>query len=203
MAITRRSIVQASFVAAAAVGFGAGIPAGAAKQDATPDAEALPVDVVYQRLRESTPTSPLFPSDYGDLAIIDWVDDNDTDLAGTVGAVFVQDTAKGERDEGMIGAYIVHPKIAQAKERIAEQTSDGGEDNAVTLFGRPTAQGQFDDGFSLIAVAQGFVIVSAIGMPAKRPGPEESLVDFRETDARALSHLAGLLDHLRLVLTAA
>jgi len=196
MAITRRSIVQASLVTAAALGTQAGV----ANQEATPATEALPVEEVLRLLRETTPASPLFPSDTGTLEVVDWVDDSDTDLAGTVGAVLVQDTSRGEGDEAFIGAYIVHPKVTQAEERLRDQTSDGGEDSAVTLFGHTAANGQFPDGFSLIAVVQGFVIVSAIGMPVEPLGPDEpGSTRFAETGPRALGHLAGLLDHLRLL----
>jgi hypothetical protein len=60
---------------------------------------------------------------------------------------------------------------------------------------------QSGDGSSLLAVVQGTVIVSAIGIPAEGRGPDQpNQAATGETDNRALANLAGLLDHLRMVL---
>ncbi|MGC4192081.1 MAG: hypothetical protein QM589_13090 [Thermomicrobiales bacterium] len=197
MIVTRRSLVQGAILAPA---LSAGSSASA-QEDATPAGEeALSVDEVVWRLRTRPILSPLFPSDTGELAVLDWVDDGDEDLDGTAGAFLIQDTAKGDDDNALIGAYIVHPTVRSAEERMQQQATDGRDEHPMTLLGRSGASAQYPDGYSLVAVVDGFVIVSATGGTLATGPDAPDVTDFREADARALTHLAGLLDHLRTVM---
>jgi hypothetical protein len=198
---TRRSLIQT--VAIAGVMSSRLTPALAqagATPEATPD---LDPEQILELLRTSPITSPLFPSDYGTLEILPWVDDSDKDLIGTVGAFLVQDTSQADAgsEAGLIGAYIVHPDAASAEESVAETGSDGRTTDTFTLFGDTGAWQQDSSGYSLVVITKGPVIVSAFGMPQTLLGPDETATDFRESDARAIGNLAGLLDHLRLVTT--
>lgn len=165
----------------------------------TPDAETP--EAIVLRLRETPITSPLFPRDAGDLAILDWVDDSDTDLANTVGAFLVQGPAAGDDGSPTLGAYMVHPTAESALAQFTQQPTDGDDELPLTLFGYTGGWGNYPDGTSLVAVAQGFVIVSAMGMGPQRGPDEPGATDFREADARALANLAGMLDHLRMVVS--
>lgn len=163
---------------------------------ATPDAETP--EAIVQRFRETSIVSPLFPRDAGELTIVDWVDDGDTDLVGTVGAFLVQGTGMKEP----IGAFMVHPTVESAQARFARQASDGGDDVPLTFFGYSGAWGHYSDGTSIVALVDGLVIVSALGKGPER-GPDEPLSDdHREADARSLANLAGMMDSLRLVMAA-
>lgn len=204
MVITRRSVMHVAATAGAtatALGLSATISAhqhaaAMVEGDGTPVATPAPIaaDELVSLLRSTPIDSPLFPRDAEALELTDWVDDNDEDLRGTLAGFMIQDTTKGDGDESFIGAYIVHPTAAQATERFVSQADGDGID----LFGRHAAWMQAPDGYSLIAVVEGPVIVSAFaGSPPAVDAP--AVTDFRETDARALSHLAGLLDHLRIV----
>jgi len=196
---TRRSLIQT--VAMAGVMSSRLTPA-LAQSDATPEATPeVDAEQIFQLLRASQITSPLFPSDSGALVLVDWVDDSDKDLIGTVGALLVQDTSKGDSEAGLLGAYIVHPTAASAEESIAQSAGDETTTESFTLFGDNASAQQDPSGYALIAIANGPVIVSAVGMPQSPLGPDETAVDFRESDARAIGNLAGMLDHLRLVLT--
>jgi hypothetical protein len=171
--------------------------AAQATPDATPAPEALPPEVIFDRLLESTITSPLFPSDTPGLTVIEWDDASDDDLDGVVGGLLVQ-SGSGD-DDPLVGVYIVHPAIAMARERIDIQTREpGGTTQRQDLFGyqgvwqhelpNPTAHiEEPGDRFSLLGVAVGPVIVSAVGEGG----------DLASNNVRALANLSGMLDHLR------
>lgn len=187
MRASRRSILQAFIVAGAAIPL---LEPVRAMASATPVADegGLSPEILNERLREVPISSPLFPSDTGSLSIVDWADTSDSDLVGTVGAMTIQDSTKG--DAGMIGAFIVHPSAESANARMSEIAPD-----QVMFFGSPAVTVQ-EDGYSLIAVVKGPVIISAIGLTSTPPLDGTGAYD--ETNARALGNLAGLLDHLRL-----
>jgi hypothetical protein len=189
MQASRRSIMQAFVVAGAAIPLLGPVRALAS---ATPEADegGLSPELLNERLRAIPVSSPLFPSDTGALTIVDWADTGDDDLVGTIGAMTVQDSAKGEA--GTIGAFIVHPSAESAQARMREIAPD-----QVMLFGNPAVTVQ-EDGYSLVAVVKGPVILSAIGTTLTPP--LDGTGAFDETDARALGNLAGMLDHLRLAM---
>ena len=199
MPATRRSLIRTLAITGV---MSSRLTPALAQSGATPEASPeVDPEQILVLLRASQITSPLFPSDSGAIALIDWVDDTDKDLIGTVGALLVQDTSKGESDGGLLGAYIVHPTAASAESSIAQSVEDETTTELFTLFGDKGAAQQDPSGYSLIVIANGPVIVSALGMPLAPLGPDETAVDFRESDARAIGNLAGLLDHLRLVLS--
>ena len=188
MHTSRRSIVRAFITAGAAFPL---LEPLRALASATPvaDEDGLSPAILNERLREVPVSSPLFPSDTGPLTIVDWADASDSDLVGTIGAMTLQDSAKSG-DEGMIGAFIVHPSAESAQARMREIAPD-----QVMLFGNPAVTAQ-EDGYSLVAVVKGAVIISAVGM-TRTPALDGTSANDAP-DARALGNLAGMLDHLRL-----
>lgn len=186
MRASRRSILQAFIVAGATIPFLEPVGALASATPAVGEGGMSP-EILNERLREIPVSSPLFPSDSGTLTIVDWADTSDDDLVGTVGAMTLQGSGKGEA--GTIGAFIVHPSAESAQARMREMAPD-----QVLLFGNPGVTEQ-EDGYSLVAVVKGPVIISAIGMTLAPP--PDGTGAFDETDARALGNLAGMLDHLR------
>lgn len=156
-------------------------------------------ETLYAQLLGSTITTPLFPSDYGPLAIVEWVDSSDTDLDGAIGGLLVQDTAKGDADDALIAVCIVHPTTESAISRLNETTDDGTRQ--VEILGRQGVWVQ-DGDYSLLGVVEGTMIVSAIGSSGEVAVPDGPAVSANgETDFRAMANLAGMLDHIRTVLT--
>lgn len=205
MTISRRTLVQTGQVATVAgvlAAWRTGAVAAQSTPVASPGSEPLPPEEVFQALLASEVTTPLFPADVGALGIVEWVDTSDTDLDGTIGGLLVRDTTKGDDDDtALVGAYIVHPTAAMAVERLTGPEAQDEGTNPVEILGRQGVWQQSGDGSSLLAVVQGTVIVSAIGIPAGGRGPDQPApAATGETDNRALANLAGLLDHLRLVL---
>ena len=172
----------------------------AQSQSATPGAELLPPEEILRRIQESPITSQVFPRVSGEMTVSPWDDSADTDLEGVLGAVLVSDSSLGEGDEAMVGAYIVHPTIASASERMQAQISDGPSESGLDLFGNSGGYMLSDDGYALIALAVGPVIVSAFAQaPGERMPDAPAEFDAMALVARVLGNLAGLLDHLRLV----
>jgi hypothetical protein len=162
---------------------------------ATPESgEPLPPEVLFERLRDTPVTTPLFPSNLAEIMILPWEDGNDDDLDGVVGGLLVQ----AEAPEGpvLLGVYIVHPTVAMAEERIRRDS--GGDVNQIDLLGRPGVWEQAsDDEMSnpslLLGVVDGVTIVSALAEGE----------DAGANDLRALSIRTGMLDHLRMASTPA
>jgi hypothetical protein len=160
---------------------------------ATPESgEPLPPEVLFERLRDTPVTTPLFPSDLDGIVIEPWEDSADDDLDGVVGGLLVQ--AGTDVDATLLGVYIVHPTFAMAEERIRRDS--GGDVNQIDLLGRPGVWEQAsDDEMSnpslLLGVVDGVTIVSALAEGE----------DAGANDLRALSILTGMLDHLRMVST--
>jgi hypothetical protein len=206
LTISRRTLVQAGQVATVAGILSASsrrTSAAAAQSTpvASPNSEPLPPEEVFQALLASEVTTPLFPADAGSLGIVEWVDSSDTDLDGTIGGLLVQDMEKGNDDAALIGACIVHPTSAMAVARLTNPEVIDSGTRPIDILGRQGMWQQSGDGSSLLAVVQGTVIVSAIGIPAEGRGPDQpNQTATGETDNRALANLAGLLDHLRMVL---
>lgn len=176
---------------------GSGLAQG---QSATPSAEPLHPEAILQRIQETPITSQVFPKDSGDMAVLPWDDSGDTDLEGVLGAVLVRDDSLGEGDEAMVGAYIVHPTITSARERMQAQLGDGPSESGLDLFGNQGGYMLSEDGFALIALAVGPVIVSAFAQVPGERGPDAPVeFDAMALEARALGNMAGLLDHLRQV----
>lgn len=188
MRASRRSILQAFIIAGAALPL---LEPVRALASATPVADegGLSPEILNERLREVPVSSPLFPSDTGPLTVVDWADTSDDDLVGTVGAMTIQDSAISG-DAGLIGAFIVHPSAESAQARMRVIAPD-----QVMLFDSP-AVAQHEGSYSLVAIAKGPVIISAIGMTLTPALDGTSENDA--PDARALGNLAGMLDHLRL-----
>jgi|GEM_PF-3170148 len=202
MNLTRRTLIRTGRVAALGAMLARWQPEIAMAQ-ATPAGRSASSEALYQTLLTSTISSPLFPSDTGPLEIVEWIDSGDSDLDGAVGGLLVQDTAK-EGDDALLAVMIVHPDPETARARL---TSDSGESmQTVEILGRPGVWIQEGE-YSLLGVAEGSMIVSAIGSIA---GAEPVNVDGRdgpalssngETDFRAMANLVGTLDHIRMVLT--
>lgn len=201
MELNRRSLVRGAIGAGATgIAIGIGHDAMAQSPPATPaTAGAETPDAIVAGLREMPITSPLFPRDSGDLTILDWVDEGDSDLEGAVAAFFVEGPPVGEDGKSMIGAYMVHATADVAAERFSQQLSDGQDERPAAIFEYPSGWGHYPDGAAVVGVVTGSVIVSAAAMGPKRGPDEPAVTDFREADARALANLAGMLDHLRMV----
>jgi hypothetical protein len=198
--LSRRTFLRTGQLTAVAGVLAAWQPVAASQATpaATPEGASSPPEALYQWLLSSTITSPLFPSDYGPLAIVEWVDDSDTDLDGVIGGLLVQDTTKGDADDAVIAACIVHPTAESAIARLTATTDD--ETRPVEILGRQGVWVQAGD-YSLLGVVEGSVIISAIGSSGEERAPDGPAVSTNgETDFRALANLAGMLDHMRMVL---
>lgn len=114
---------------------------------------------------------------------------------GSSGAFLVQ----GSAIEEPLGAFMIHPTVESAQERFGQALGDGDDEVGFTVFGYPGGWGHYSDGSTVLAVVDGFVIVSALAKGPTRGTDEPLATDFREADARVLAHLAGMLDHLRTV----
>jgi hypothetical protein len=188
MTVSRRTLTLAALASASAL-----LPGTLAAQEATPaaspEAEPLPPELIYEGLLASTITTPLFPSDTPSLNIVPWEDSGDTDLDGAIGGVLVQ---SGPNEEDAIGAYIVHPLIKQAQARLLPE---GDETATIQVLGysgawqsfAPTSRNESEEqSYSLIAISVNSVIVSSF-----TTGPDPAT-----NNLRALANLTGLLAHL-------
>ena len=171
---------------------------------ATPEAEALPPEQLFTALAETEVTTPLLPSDGGPYAIVPWEDDKDDDLTGTIGGLLMSDTSKGDTDAAFIGAYIVHPTVESAEARFNEVMHDPeAPDQDPMFFSFPGATSISDDGYGFVSLRIGPLLISAVAQSTARRGPDDPVeIDALALAARASAHLAGMLDHYRMVSSA-
>jgi hypothetical protein len=156
----------------------------------SPEAEPLPPEVLFERLRDTPVTTPLFPSDLAGIVIVPWDDTGDDDLDGVIGGLLVH-AGPGE-DAPLIGVYIIHPTFVMAEERLSPDAF--GDVTEFDVLGRTgvwqrETGDEFSEASTLLGVVEGVTIVSALAEGD----------DAGANDLRALSILSGLLDHLRLV----
>lgn len=157
----------------------------------------MPPEALFAALAETEVTSPLFPSDGGPYEIVPWEDEDDEDLTGTIGGLGMRDTAKGDDETAIIGVYIVHPTVESAEARFAEVMNQ--PEAPLTFFGYPGVSSIADNGFAIVALQIGPLLVSAIAQATAERKPDAPVeFDALELAARASAHIAGMLDHYRM-----
>lgn len=218
MALNRRILLQSipAGIAAGALSLSARPALGQSRTstpEATPAANppgsledtllTIEPDRLLSRLMTSPVTTPLFPSDTGTVEAIEWVDNSDTDLFGSVGGVLMQ-TGTDENDNFVgPGVYIILRDVDDATERresVETSETDPSGLKPITIGGFPGAtiveSNEGADGsaeLSAVTLLQiGYLLISALAN-----GPADA-----STELRSVANAIGLLDHLRTVVQA-
>jgi len=164
---------------------------------------AIEPDRLLSKLMTSTVTTTLFPSDTGTVEVLEWVDNSDTDLFGSVGGVLMQTSTDQNNNFIGPGVYIILRNVDDATERretMETSALNRSSTTSITIGGFPgvtTAEPNDVADQSMESSAVTLLQVAYLVIAGAANGPADGSTEFR-----SVSNAVGLLDHLRTVVQA-